>query len=79
MPLYSLIIIIIIIIISSSSSRSSMWKNSGVSNITHRSVPNITHSENTPEPDRQQQQPKHVVDFFNNFKIQLCYDGHLYT
>jgi hypothetical protein len=23
--------------------------------------------------------PKHVVDFFKNLKIQLCYDGHLYT
>jgi hypothetical protein len=23
--------------------------------------------------------PKHVVVFFNNLKIQLCYDGHLYT
>jgi hypothetical protein len=23
--------------------------------------------------------PKHVVVFFKNFKIQLCYDGHLYT
>jgi hypothetical protein len=23
--------------------------------------------------------PKHVVDFFNSFKIQLCYDEHLYT
>jgi hypothetical protein len=23
--------------------------------------------------------PKQVLDFFNNFKIQLCYDGHLYT
>jgi hypothetical protein len=23
--------------------------------------------------------PKHVVVFFNNLKIQLCYDGRLYT
>jgi hypothetical protein len=23
--------------------------------------------------------PKHVVDLFNNLKIQLCYDGHLCT
>jgi hypothetical protein len=32
-----------------------------------------------PDDGRPRKGPKYVVDFFNNLKIQLCYDGHLYT
>jgi hypothetical protein len=32
-----------------------------------------------PDDDPPIKGPNHVVDFFNNLKIQLCYDGLLYT
>jgi hypothetical protein len=35
--------------------------------------------ESQPDEGPPRKGPKHVVVFFNNLKIQLCYDRHLYT
>jgi hypothetical protein len=39
----------------------------------------LIYSYTHPEDGPPRKGPKHVVVFFNNLKIRLCYDGHLYT